>query len=165
MSTELFDVVNFQDEVVGVTDKLKAHTDGELHRVAAVYVFDEQGKLYVQVHKKSGGLYDHSVGGHISKGETYKEGASREAREELGIIQPLNELTIFYSNEGQQSQHMFGLYACVAESSWKFTPNDEVDEIIPMDLEDIRKLMASAPEKFTGGFINTLNEYIRLMDL
>lgn len=165
MSTELFDVVNLQDEVIGVTDKVKAHASGKLHRVAAVYVFDELGRLYVQVHKKSGGLYDHSVGGHISKGETYSEGASREAQEELGITQPLDELAIFYSDEGPQSQHMFGLYTCVADSSWKFIPNDEVDVIIPMDLADICRLMASTPEKFTGGFINTMNEYVLVNDL
>jgi isopentenyl-diphosphate delta-isomerase len=162
MSIELFDAVNLQDEVIGTTDKIKAHASGQLHRVAAVYVFDKQGRLYVQVHKKSGGLYDHSVGGHISKGETYAEGAAREAREELGITQPLEELAIFYSDEGPEFQHMFGLYTCVAEPSWEFIPNDEVDEIILMDLTDIRELMASEPEKFTGGFINTMNEYVRL---
>lgn len=165
MSDELFDVVDSRDEIIGVTDRVKAHADGELHRVGAVYVFDEQGRLYIQVHKKSGGLYDHSVGGHISKGETYAEGTAREAQEELGITQPLEELAVFYSDEGPDLQHMFGLYTCVAEPSWKFIPNDEVDEIIPMSLKHIRKLMEREPEKFTRGFINTMSEYIRLKNL
>lgn len=162
VNQELFDIVNRQDEVIGVTNKVKAHKNGELHRVGAVYVFDDQGKLYVQVHKKSGGLYDHSVGGHISKGESYAEGTAREAQEELGITQSLKELAVFYSDEGPDMQHMFGLYTCVAEPSWKFIPNDEVDEIIPMALEDIQDLMKQEPKRFTRGFINTMNEYIRL---
>ena len=162
MTEELFDVVNRQNDVVRTTTRTKSHSSGQLHRVGAVYVFDEKGRLYVQVHKKSGGLYDHSVGGHIAKGETFSEGTKREAREELGITQPLTELSIFYSNEGTNLQHMFGLYACLAEPTWQFLPNDEVEEIIPMGLEDIRNLMTQEPEKFTHGFINSMKEYQRL---
>lgn len=159
---ELFDLVDKQDIVIGVTDKKKAHATGELHRVAAVYVFDKQGRLYVQVHKKSGGLYDHSVGGHISQGETYEEGAVREAAEELGITQPLKKLSVFYSNETEAMQHMFGLFVCIADDSWQFQPNDEVEEIMLMEIEEIQRLMATSREKFTGGFVNTMKEYQRL---
>jgi ADP-ribose pyrophosphatase YjhB (NUDIX family) len=117
----------------------------------------------VQVHKKSGGLYDHSVGGHISQGETYEQGAAREAEEELGITQPLEKLSVFYSDENETMQHMFGLFQCVAEDSWQFRPNDEVEEIVPMELEEIQQLMATHREKFTGGFVNTMREYQRLL--
>lgn len=161
---ELFDLVDRQDIVIGVTDKKKAHATGELHRLAAVYVFDKQGRLYVQVHKKSGGLYDHSVGGHISQGETYEQGAAREAAEELGITQPLEKLSVFYSDENATMQHMFGLFACVTDDSWQFVPNDEVEEIIPMTIEEIQQLMITNREKFTGGFVNTMKEYQRLQD-
>jgi len=159
---ELFDLVDANDNVVGVTNKVDAHSTGQLHRVGAVYVFDDEGRLYVQVHKTSGGLYDHSVGGHISQGETYQEGTKREAAEELGITQPLEQLSVFYSDEGPTMQHMFGLFTCTAEPGWSFIPNDEVEEIIPMELKHIQTLMQSNPEKFTDGFINTMSEYLRL---
>ncbi|MDB5179640.1 MAG: isopentenyl-diphosphate delta-isomerase [Candidatus Saccharibacteria bacterium] len=160
---ELFDEVDINDNVIGVTHKQEAHTTGKLHRVGAVYVFNDTGKLYVQVHKKSGGLYDHSVGGHISQGETYAVGTKREAEEELGITQSLEELSVFYSDEGTEMQHMFGLYMCVADRSWVFIPNDEVEEIIPMELSEIIKLMNNEPHRFTRGFINTMAEYNRLI--
>src|ERR1700739_2889901 len=105
---ELFDLVDKNDNVIGTTDKPTAHANKQLHRVAAVYVFNDLGELYVQVHKSSGGLYDHSVGGHVSKGEEYATAASREADEELGIRQPLAYLSTFYSDEGVYL-HMFGL--------------------------------------------------------
>lgn len=161
---ELFDLIDDKDNVIGVTDKPTAHNTMQLHRVAAVYVFNEVGELYVQVHKSSGGLYDHSVGGHVSRGETYAIAAQREADEELGIKQPLVVLTTFYSDEGVYL-HMFGLFECVANNDWKFEPNDEVEEIIPMKLDEIRTLMKSSPEKFTGGFINTMQEYCKVKDL
>lgn len=161
---ELFDLVDKDDNVIGVTNKSDAHSTGLLHRVGAVYVFDEEGRLYVQVHKTSGGLYDHSVGGHISQGESYEEGTQREAAEELGITQPLEKLSVFYSDEGPTMQHMFGLFTCIASPEWTFTPNNEVEEVIPMTIEDIQALMKSNPEKFTGGFLNTMKEYLRLVN-
>jgi isopentenyldiphosphate isomerase len=162
---ELLDIVNSNDEIIGTSDRNTAHNNRQLHRIAAVYVFNTSGQLYVQVHKKSGGLYDHSVGGHVSKGETYRQGAVREAEEELGISQPLQELSIFYPDESQNSMHMFGLYTCTAEPTWKFIPNEEVEEIIPMEIKDIRKLMIDEPNKFTGGFIATMKEYTRLKNI
>ena len=162
---ELFDIVNINDEIIGTTDRETAHKTGQLHRVAAVYVFNMSGQLYVQLYKKSGGLYDHSVGGHVSKGETYIQGAVREAKEELNIYQPLQELSIFYPDESQNSMHMFGLYTCTVESTWKFVPNDEVKEIVPMEIKDIQKLMENEPDKFTSGFIATMKEYTRLKNI
>jgi hypothetical protein len=60
---------------------------------------------------------------------------------------------------------MFGLFECVVESNWKCVANDEVEEIIPMDVGIIRKLMVTNPEKFTGGFINTINVFCRIKEL
>jgi isopentenyldiphosphate isomerase len=161
---EQFDLVDVNDTVIGITDKPTAHAEKQLHRVAAVYVFNEGGELYVQVHKSSGSLYDHSVGGHVSKGEDYATAAGREANEELGITQPLTHLANFYSDEGI-FLHMFGLFECVAAPTWKFVPNEEVEEIIPMKMAEIRHLMKTNPEKFTGGFINSMREYCKIKNL
>lgn len=161
---ELFDSVNKQDEVIGETDKITAHSNGDIHRVAAVYVFDAAGRLYVQNHKKSG-MFDHSIGGHIQKDETYEDGAKREAEEELGLTQPLSKLDVFYSDEGPTMQHMFGLFECTADPSWQFVPNDEVGVIFPMEVKYIRALMEESPDKFTPGFVNTMQHYAELRNL
>jgi isopentenyldiphosphate isomerase len=164
MSTELFDIVDRQDNVIGVTDKKTAHSTGELHRVAAVLVFNEQGYLYVQEHSRDG-KWDHSVGGHVSKGETYSEAARREAEEELGITQPLEKLaTALSGEEYPDQQHLFGLYTCVADPNWVFVPNNEVKVIFPMSIAAIRQAMIDEPEeRFTRGFRITMAEYIRQM--
>ena len=161
---ELFDLINKNDEVIGTTDKMTAHSNGDLHRVAAVFVFNEAGELYVQQHP-SDGKWDHSVGGHVAQGETYADAAAREANEELGIKQPLTEIaTSIYANEHPHMQHMFGIYSCVADPEWKFTPNpdDKVEVIFPMSVMAIRDTMLTEPEKFTAGFRITMAEYTRL---
>lgn len=166
MSIELFDIVDRKDNVIGTTDRKTAHSTGELHRVAAVYVFNQKGELFVQQHPRDG-KWDHSVGGHVSKGETYAEAATREAEEELGIVQPLEELAVGLSGEEYPyEQHLFGLYSCVADPNWEFVPNDEVKVIFPMAIEAIRQAMATEPEeRFTRGFRITMDEYIRQKSL
>lgn len=159
---ELFDLIDRDDTVVGTTDKKTAHANGDLHRVSAVFVFNQAGELYIQVHG-SDGKWDHSVGGHVSKGETYAQAAKREAEEELGITQPLTELAVSLTgDEYPEMQHMFGLYECIVGPDWKFVPNEEVKEIFPMTIEAIRQAMIDEPhDRFTRGFRITMAEYVR----
>lgn len=164
LDMELLDLVDDNDVVIGVTDKATAHANRQIHRVAAVFVFSRTGELYVQIHKKSSGRYDHSVGGHVLKGESYDEAARREAIEELGILQPLTKLTIVYSGGGS-FLHMVGLFECVALDDWVFVPNDEVEEIIPMKLKNIKIMMKKSPEKFSSDFIDTMHAYCNLRGL
>lgn len=171
---EYFDVVDEYDKPVGkLTTKIKAHTDGTLHRLVAVYVFDQAGKLLVQDHKISG-LLDHSVGGHVSAGENYAVAAKREAEEELGLkgekLEPvflsLYSDEMFNMNVQTTSQmHQFGIFECYPSSTWRFEPNDEVEKIIPMDLETVVKQMHETPGQFTPGFINTMAKYLEVKRL
>lgn len=159
---ELFDRVNQQDDVIGTTHKQEAHTKGYIHRVVAVYVFDKDGRLYVQHHQKSN-MYDHSVGGHVAKGESYDQAATREASEELGITDPLTFLASFYSDEtysGADYRHMFALYTSVPSNAWQFVANDEVRQIEPMTLNEIVYKMNNTPRAFTPGFLNSMEFYL-----
>ena len=161
MAKELFDIVDRDDNVIGTTDKETAHTTGQLHRVAAVFVFNQAGELYIQVHKRDG-KWDHSVGGHVQKGETYAEAAAREAEEELGITLPLTEIaTSLAGEEYSYEQHLFGLYTCAVGPEWEFVPNDEVNNIFATPLDEIVRAMETEPEdRFTKGFRITMAEYL-----
>lgn len=161
-NVEEFDVVDTEDRVIGVTNKEQAHKHGFIHRVAAVYVFNASGELLVQHHRKAK-LFDHSVGGHVKKGEDYDIAARREAEEELGINQPLLFLGKFYSDEtftGSSYRHMFGLYSCTVGADWVFRPNQEVAAITPMTIEYVVREMNRHPQRFTPGFLNTMDYYL-----
>lgn len=169
---ELLDTVNDRDELIGVTNKIEAHEKGYAHRVAAVYVFTPDKKLLVQLRKKDG-LLDHSVGGHVKQGESYFEAAQRELKEELGITAALTEIGVFYADERVATRklqvvHYFGLYeirVSAEEMNHIITAEDEVEKLIPMKLEDVTADMMTHPERYTTGFIATLNYYIKTHSL
>jgi 16S rRNA (adenine1518-N6/adenine1519-N6)-dimethyltransferase len=166
---DLVDEVDEHDQPTGrklTRTEVCGGNNDVLHRCIAVYVFAaDDGRVYVQTHKKSG-LYDHSVGGHVDAGENYATAAKREAEEELGIrdIQ-LHELGVGVRSHEQGRQHMFGIYECFAGPEWKFVPNDEVDEITPMTIAEAVALANDHPEQCTQGFINVLRFYIKRKNL
>lgn len=163
MATELLDKVDENNNVIGTTHKEEAHEKGYIHRVAAVYVFDTDGRLYVQEHIKAN-MIDHSIGGHVKKGESFDEAAKREAEEELNLYEDLTFVGSFYSDErytGSNYRHMFGLYSCIPSDQWEFQPNEEVKVITPVALEDIVDQMNRQPQHYTPGFLNSMEYYLK----
>lgn len=69
---------------------------GEYRTVVHVCVFDSRGRLLIQRRARSKfifpDLWDVSVGGGVDAGETSRQGAEREFREELGVSLDLSGL-------------------------------------------------------------------------
>lgn len=155
MNSEKVDIVNSDDCVIGVTTRELAHRERLLHRLAAVFVFDDQDRLVVQV-RKDGGLLDHSVGGHVGSGESYTRAATREAQEELGVTQPLGFVGVVPAWEPSGLGHLVGLFWCRVGEGWRFVANDEVDAVQHWEIDELRIAMRRNPEKFAAGFLATL---------
>ncbi len=169
---EIVDRVDFDDKIIGVTSKEEAHEKGYFHRVAAVFVFRSDGKLLVQLRTKAkNGLLDHTVGGHVRKGELYDDAVKREMKEEIGIEPDLRPVGTFYEGVYRQDppvRHYFHLYETnVDRQQEKLIKADprEVERPIPMDVEEVISLAQGAPERFTVGFMTALNFYIKYKQL
>lgn len=69
---------------------------GELRLVVHVCVFDRRGRLLIQQRAPEKfifpNLWDVSVGGGVDAGETSRQGAEREVREELGLALDLSKI-------------------------------------------------------------------------
>ena len=88
--TERWDVYDLDRRPVGLTrPRGFAHPPEQCQLVVHVCLFNKQGEMLIQrrsMAKKSyPGRWDVSVGGGVLAGETAREAAVREAREELGI--------------------------------------------------------------------------------
>lgn len=90
MSTsELMDMVNERDEVVGSTSRELLKKHGCLWRAAHVWFVTPHEEVIFQVRsmkkKTEPGMWDATVSGHVRAGEDYLKTAIRETKEETGI--------------------------------------------------------------------------------
>jgi isopentenyl-diphosphate delta-isomerase len=159
-------LVNEQDEVLGLMEKMQAHENGILHRAFSVFLFNGKGEMLLQ--KRAAGKYHspnqwtNAVCSHPRIDETYLEGAKRRLKEELGIEAELSE------------KFNFVYKADVGQNLWEheldhvFTGNfegevhlnaDEVSEIRYISMEDLNREMTASPQNFTEWFKIILAEY------
>ena len=94
---ELIDVLTPDGHASGIIKpKPDVHRDGDWHRCAHVWFVASDGRLLLQrralVKENWPGLWDISVAGHISAGETAVEAAIRETFEEIGLVIAAEEL-------------------------------------------------------------------------
>jgi len=116
--SEMLDLVNEKDEVVGEVEKEVANSDPKLiHREVSVYIFDSQNRLLMgqrSLKKKVyPGIWGENAAGHVDRVELPEIAAHRELNEEIGFDTELKflkkSLTIF-SNETHFTYYYIGKY-------------------------------------------------------
>jgi isopentenyl-diphosphate Delta-isomerase len=92
-------IVNDQDEIIGVEPRDKIHRDGLLHREIHIWFYTPKGEIIFQHRAKDKDtfpdLLDATVGGHVEVGDSYEKTAIKEAKEETGLdILPENLINL-----------------------------------------------------------------------
>lgn len=94
--SELLEVVNEQDEVIGQETRDTIHTAGLLHREIHVWFITPDGSIIFQHRAKNKDTYpdllDATVGGHVEIGQTYEQTAVKETKEETGVDIVMSDL-------------------------------------------------------------------------
>ncbi len=138
LSSELLDIVDSSDVVVGSLSRGEIHRQGLMHRSVHVLVFNNSNSILLQkrsmLKDECGGMWDSSCAGHVESGQGYDETAPRELEEELGFIstntlQPLFKMPPTAANGNE--------FAMVYRTDFDgpFTvAEDEIDEIRWFDL-------------------------------
>jgi isopentenyl-diphosphate Delta-isomerase len=102
MKKELLNIVSEEDFIIGQDFRGTIHKKGLLHREVHVYFITPDRKIIFQHRAKNKDtfpdLLDATVGGHVDLGDTYKESAVREVKEETGLEIREDEL-VFLSKE------------------------------------------------------------------
>ncbi|KOG43367.1 NUDIX hydrolase [Streptomyces resistomycificus] len=140
---EILDIVDENDQVIGVSPRGEAYAKGLRHRCVFIRARDAEGRVFV--HRRTPtklvfpSLYDMFVGGVVGAGESYDDAALREAEEELGVSglpRPEFLFKFLYDNgAGQTWWSAVYEVRCdlpvdpqVEEVSWHdFLPEDEVE--------------------------------------
>lgn len=88
-ASELVDVVDRDDRVVGVATRAEIRARNLWHRACYIVALDGEGRVFVHLRTPTKDIfpshYDLVVGGVLASGEDYRAGAEREVREELGV--------------------------------------------------------------------------------
>jgi isopentenyl-diphosphate delta-isomerase len=105
---ELLPVVDRHDVVQGVRPREEIHRKGLLHRAVHVLVFDTEGRLYLQrrsaLKDTHPGKWTTSASGHVDPDEGYRQAASRELEEELGLSLTLEEMGSITANARTENE-------------------------------------------------------------
>lgn len=159
-------LISEDDQILGQMGKMEAHINGILHRAFSVFLFNENGEMLLQRRAAdkyhSPNQWTNACCSHPRMGETYKEGANRRLKEELGIETPIEEKFhfIYKANVGgdlieHERDHVFsGDY----NGDFVLDPS-EVAEVRYISMENLDKEMEEHPENFTEWFKIILKEY------
>jgi 8-oxo-dGTP pyrophosphatase MutT (NUDIX family) len=126
----MIEVVDADDNVLEVVDRVRVRAERLRHRTAFVVVRSSRGEILVHrralTKPSAPGEWDLGFGGGVEVGESYEAAAARELAEEAGIDTPLRLLTD-YSYDGPDSREIGRLYETVSDGPFVF-PVDEVAE-------------------------------------
>jgi len=154
MPTEYFEIVDENDNVIGLAPRSECHGNPALvHRVAHVLVFNRYGELLLQKRSENKdiqpGKWDTSVGGHLDPGEDYRQAAVREMHEELGLTDV--PLTFLYSSQIRNAieSENVATYLAIVEKEIFFDPR-EISEVNYWRQEEIEEQLGHGT--FTPNF-------------
>lgn len=140
---ELLIVVDEQDNVLDYLPRAEVHKKNLLHRTISVVVFTGDGKLVIQRRSLSKdtypGMLSNAAGGHVIKGQDYKQAAEQEAFEEIGLK---GTLTLVRRKILEDPIHrtMTSIFKTLSDGPFKRNI-EEVDEILQIPVSEVKNFI------------------------
>lgn len=159
-------LVNPQDEVLGLMEKMQAHENALLHRAFSVFLFNAKGEMLLQ--QRAAGKYHsplqwtNACCSHPRENESYLDAAKRRLQEELGISAELTERFhfLYKADVGQGLWEHELDYVFTGEYNGDFTPNpEEVADIKYISIDELKREIEESPERYTEWFKIIWDEY------
>lgn len=160
LEPELFETFDGSDRPLGLRLRGEVHREGIWHRAVNVFLFDSEGRLYVQQRSASkdvgAGLWDLSVAEHLQPGESFEDGARRGLMEELGAAGVVltaypgtfrNKLEQDGVRDWEIQRCYYGHYA----GPIRIDPH-EVAEVRSIDRAALAAALAQEPMRYTPWF-------------
>lgn len=151
-------LVNEKDRPLGTAEKLRAHTEGWLHRAFSIFLFDTSGRLLLQQRTgekyHSGGLWSNTCCSHPRPGESPLAAAHRRLPEEMGItasLAPVFQKTYHLPVEVDLVEHEHNHVFVGTVETLDVSPNpSEVADWTWMHPDALRDDVAARPARYTS---------------
>lgn len=133
ISTELLDIVDHDDSVIGTATRGEIHQQGLMHRSVHIIVLDGAGRVLLQKRSmqkdQCAGMWDTACAGHVESGQSYAETAPRELQEELGIDDDGALQMLFKMHPTKDNGQEFALVYSLVHKGPFVPAADEIDEL------------------------------------
>ncbi|MFZ2836605.1 MAG: NUDIX domain-containing protein [Candidatus Saccharimonadales bacterium] len=158
--SEILDVVNENDEVIGQAERDEVHRIGLVCRLAYVCFYTVDGEVILQkrsdTKKNDAGRLTTTVSGHVASGQGYLEAAVRETLEESGVnveasdLMSLGVMRADYVQGSYLSNAMRGLFAYKYSGSASDLKVEDGDGagFVMLPIEELERQLDTEPEKF-----------------
>jgi 16S rRNA (adenine1518-N6/adenine1519-N6)-dimethyltransferase len=162
--SEIFDVVDEDDNVIGEAPRKECHTNNKLiHRAVHIFVFNSKGELLLEKRTMNRDLYPGrwiDVAGHLNLGEMYEDAAKRELKEEIGIKAELKHICDIKKRIEQESENI-RLFTCKHNGPFKIN-KDEMELVKFFTIDWIKKEVKNNPDSFTPGTVFCLKKFLEI---
>lgn len=156
------EVIDINDNVIGLETRAKIHQDGLLHREIHIWFLTPKSEIIFQHRSKDKDTYadklDATVGGHVEPNMSYEDTAIKECKEETGVDIDSNKLVFltkmkkrsFDSATGLTNYTIRSQYAYFYEGSIKDlkTEEGESEGFEAWKIDDIHNLSEADRNKF-----------------
>ena len=164
MPPEYLDIVDEHSRVIGQEQRRNVHQSGLWHRGVHVFLFTPARKLLVQQRSQAQdtfpGALDCSVSEHLRVGESYRAGAARGLREELGLKPPrLTRLLRLKMNYGPGDNMINELYQGLCPAGALAVDRREITRTAIYTLDELEEMMAQGQVPFAYWFRQLLLWY------
>ena len=157
-------IVNEQDQVIGVKERSELDYSKDIYRVSALWLVNSAGKALLAKRAsnkdKDPGLWGPAVAGTVDEGETYEDNIYKEAQEEIGLtgVPFTSGKKMRFSGD---PRHYFcqWYFVTVDLGADEFTLQEsEVDEVAWVDVETMTLDLQQNPEKYIPTMIKIVEE-------
>jgi len=149
---EKLDIVNEEDEVIGVRPREEVHDEDLRHRSVMFFVFNFEGKVLMTQRSEDKrfypGYWSIVLGGHVTSGLSYEEALEKEIKEELGVRGDYEKIGEFKKDIKEEKENVKLYKTEVDPHQVELSPEEfKRGKFIPIDkIEEERKKKDFVPE-------------------
>jgi isopentenyl-diphosphate delta-isomerase len=156
-------IVNGQDEIIGVKERTEVDYSKDIYRVSALWLTNSSGQTLLArrslAKDKDPGRWGPAVAGTIDEGETYDDNIYKEAIEEIGLEGIQFTKTIKMRTTQPRNYFCQWYTATIDRAASSFTMQaEEVDALEWVDVEQLKRELITNPEKYTPTMPQVINE-------
>lgn len=166
MAEEQIIIVNQHNRKIGVVPRSEMRKNNLRHRTTFILVFNSKGEILITKRTKTKdvylGLYEVFHGGTVAAGETPKQNACKEIREEIGARHVRLKFLFRFRYQDKVQNCIGYVYQCRYDGKIK-PQKEEVESYFFAPLEKVKKMIKEEPKKFAADGLFAFQKYRKII--